>query len=502
MVEIHIDRSSSVPVYLQIDRTLRSLIASGELPEGTLLPPERRLAAQLGVNRTTVLNAYRELKTDGLVESHVGSGTRVAGRTEGELRTAVEPLPWNQLLGGGGERVEDPLVRDLLELTERRDVISLAVGLPAPELLPLDTVDTLQRSLTTRVGAGVLLHSPTEGLSPFRETLCGIMAARGVTCGVPEVLVTSGSQQGVDLLARVLLDPGDEVVVEEPSYFGALQVFRRARARLVGVPVDGEGMRTDVLETVLKRRRPKLIYTLPTFQNPSSAVLTLARRWHLLELAYRFQVPVIEDDVYSELRYEGAPLPSLRALDVHGHVIYVSSFSKVLFPGLRVGWLVAPPPLLRQLALAKQSVDLHTTTPGQWLIHHFIRDGHYGRHVAVARRAYRERRDVMDQALRASAPRTLRWAHPEGGFYFWCSFPASVSQTRLLGLAAAEGVAYLPGETCFVGEVTTNTMRLNFSFPTPDRIRAGVAGLMKALRRAAQEPWAGVHGAGGTPPIV
>lgn len=501
MMDIRIDRASSVPVYLQIDRGLRALIASGALPQGALLPPERRLAASLGVNRTTILNAYRELKADGLVESHVGSGTRVAGNAA-VPRDPAGPLPWSQLIRVGGEQTPDPLVRDLLELSERRDVISLAVGLPAPELLPLDLVGRLHGTMMREMGAGALLHSPTEGLSQFRETLCGLMATRGVRCSLPEVLVTSGSQQGLDLLARVLLDPGDEVVVEEPSYFGALQVFRRAGARLLGVGVDAAGMRTDALETLLQRRRPKLIYTLPTFQNPSGAVLSLARRRHLLDLAYRFQVPVVEDDPYSELRYEGSELPSLKALDVHGHVIYASSFSKVLFPGLRVGWLVAPSVLVRQLALAKQSVDLHTTTPGQWLIHRFIGDGHFQRHLAHARQAYRVRRDAMDEALRASAPPTLEWERPEGGFYFWCRSTAPVPQGRLLGRAAAEGVAYLPGEACFASGSATSFMRLNFTYPTCEQIRSGIAGLMTALRRVTPAGDAQGAAAGGTPPIV
>ena len=501
MVQIRIDRSSTVPVYLQIDRELRALIASGELPQGAMLPPERQLATSLGVNRTTILNAYRELKADGLVESRVGSGTRVSGGVTASPGP-VGPLPWSQLVRPSGEEAPDPLVRDLLELTERADVISFAVGLPAPDLLPLDLVGRLHAAMMREAGPAALLHSPTEGLTQFRETLCGLMAGRGVSCAVPEVLVTSGSQQGLDLLARVLLDPGDEVVVEEPSYFGALQVFRRAGARLLGVPTDRDGMRTDVLESVLARRRPKLIYTLPTFQNPSGAVLAGGRRRQLLDLAYRFQVPVVEDDPYSELRYEGNALPPLKALDDHGHVIYASSFSKVLFPGLRVGWLVAPPALVRRLALVKQSVDLHTTTPGQWLIHHFIRDGHFQRHVAAARQAYRIRRDAMDEALRAAAPPALEWARPEGGFYFWCRLPASVAQGRLFALAAAEGVAYLPGEACFAGGAAAGFMRLNFTYPTCDQIRVGVAALAAALRTAVRARADGGAERGGTPPIV
>jgi DNA-binding transcriptional MocR family regulator len=205
-------------------------------------------------------------------------------------------------------------------------------------------------------------------------------------------------------------------------------------------------MRTDALETLLERQRPKLIYTLPTFQNPSGAVMSLERRRRLLELAHRFQVPVLEDDPYCDLRYEGEPLPSLKALDEHGYVIYFSSFSKVLFPGLRIGWLAAPRPAARQLALAKQTVDLHSSTVGQFLLDRFVRDGHYARHVKRVRAEYTHRRDLMDEALRTEAPAGVSWTKPEGGFYFWLRFPDGIRQSQLLARAAELNVSFLPGK--------------------------------------------------------
>ncbi|OYV98074.1 MAG: hypothetical protein B7Z68_01870 [Acidobacteria bacterium 21-70-11] len=502
-MDIRIDRESAVPIYLQISTGIRELILSSKLPEGFRLPPERRLAEALGVNRSTVLAAYRELKTDALVDSHVGRGTSVLARTRAAAtRGDVPPLPWRQLVREGAIEMQDPLLRDLLALAERSDVTTFSVGLPAAELLPLATLRAVFDELAAEVGPQMLLHSPTEGLTQFREALCHLMIARGIRYSPAEVLVTSGSQQGLDLAARVFLAPGDAVVVEEPSFFGALQVFRRAQARLLGVPTDRDGMRTDVLESLLARQRPKLIYTLPTFQNPSGTVMSMERRRRLLELAYRFQVPILEDDPYYELRYEGEAVPPLAALDEHGYVIYLSSFSKVLFPGLRIGWLAAPRPAARQLALAKQAMDLHSGTAGQFLIDRLIRGGHYVRHLQRVRTEYVRRRDLMHEALTEEAPAGVTWTRPQGGLYFWCRFPDPIRQSQLLARAAEQRVSYLPGDACFPDEPGANHLRLNFTFPPAEEIRPGVARLMGALRAAARRPGAGMHQGEATPPIV
>jgi DNA-binding transcriptional MocR family regulator len=502
-VDIRIDRDSTVPIYLQICSGIKEMILSGTLPEGFRLPPERRLAAALGVNRSTILSAYRELKADALVDAHVGRGTSVLPRTHAPAAdVTVQALPWRQLVRAGMTEVQDPLLRDLLELAERSDVISLSVGLPAPELLPLETLRAVLGELMDEVGPTMLLHSPTEGLTPFRESLCQLMVARGIRCTPADVLVTSGSQQGLDLVARVFLAPGDSVIVERPTFFGALQIFRRAQVRLLGVPADGDGMRVDALEALLERQRPKLIYTLPTFQNPSGAVMSLERRKRLLDLAYRFQVPVLEDDPYCDLRYEGDPLPSLKSLDPHGYVIYLSSFSKVLFPGLRIGWLAAPRPAARQLALAKQAADLHSSTAGQFVLDRFVRAGHYARHVASLRSAYAERRDLMHEVLAGCAPGGVTWTRPQGGFYFWVHIPGAVRQSDLLALAAERRVSYLPGDACFADEAGANYLRLNFTLAAPAQIREGVERLMDALRATTRRTFGDRQTGSATPPIV
>lgn len=500
---ITIDRDSPVPVYRQIVQGIRSLIASGAWPAGFRLPPERTLAQALGVNRTTVLNAYRELKAEALVEAHVGRGTVVAAqRPVADATAEAAEIPWRQLFRTGLGRSQDPLLRDLLSLTERDDIIPLAVGLPAPEFLPMAALRDILAGLLSEVGPAVLMHSPTEGVTALREAISRHLAARGVHRPPEEILITSGCQQGLDLVTRVLVDPGDPVVVEEPTYFGALEVFRRAQARVIPVPADQDGLRTDLLEAVLQHRRPKFIYTLPTFQNPSGAVLPLERRRHLLELAERFAVPVVEDDPYTELRYDGPAVPSLKELDTAGLVISLHSFSKVLFPGLRVGWMAAPRPVLRQLALARQGLDLHSNTPGQWMLARFLTRGHFDAHLELVRREYRARRDLALAALAETAPPGVHWTRPEGGFYIWCRLPAHLALGRLLAQAAQIGVAFLPGPPCFAEEPVVNAIRLNFTFPSQEQLREGITRLMAAAAAILEEPAASGRTGGGTPPLV
>ncbi len=498
-MEISIDRESSEPIYRQVVSEIQGLIRSGALPEGFRLPPERRLAEALGVNRSTILSAYRELKALGLVDAHVGRGTAVL-RAPAPIPGAIG-IPWRQLFRDSVARSHDPIIADLLALTEREDVISFSIGLPAPELLPLDILGDSTSDLIREVGAPLLLHCPTEGHTPLRETLAQWVAARGIRARASEVLVVSGSQQGLDLVARIFIDPGDAVIVEEPTYIGALQSFRVAGAKIIGIPVDEDGMRTDILASILERERPKLIYTLPTFQNPSGAVMGIERRRQLLELASKWHVPILEDDPYSELRYEGEPLPSLKALDEDDLVMYQSTFSKVLFPGLRIGYLVVPPVVLRQLALAKQGADLHANSFSQYLLERFVRDGHFANHLEKTVEAYRRRRDRMAALLR-DASIDLEFAVPRGGFYIWCRLPGEVEQSALLANAAARGVVFLPGRACYPTEATENCIRLNFSHASEEAIDVGVERLVETIRET--RVWGLVKRPGGaaTSPIV
>jgi DNA-binding transcriptional MocR family regulator len=481
-----LNRESGEPLYLQIRDQIRDLILAGDLPPGTRLPPERELAARLGVNRTTVSNAYDELAADGLVEGHVGRGTIVSalprgGKTSWD-KSVSTPFPWSEYLAAVGQQVRDPLIRELVALCAREDVISLAAGVPAPDLYPVERFAQATDRVLRRDGRALLQHCPTEGHLAFRETLAALAANRGITASPDNVLVIAGSQQGLDLVTRLLIEPGDAVVVEVPSYVGALTVFRAAGARLLGVPMDEEGMRLDMLEWLLARHRPRLIYTLPTFQNPSGKVMSRDRREALLALAQRYQVPVLEDDPYGELYYDDPPPPPIKSLDRHGHVIYLSTFSKILFPGIRLGWLVAPRPVVDRLASVKQCTDLHSNTLAQWALDEFIHQGWLDEHLDLLRDEYPRRRDAMLSALRQVLPRKVRWNEPAGGFYLWCHLEDGLRAQDLLVESAKRRVAFVLGEAFHVDGGGQDAFRLNFTYQTEVGIREGMWRLGQALK--------------------
>jgi 2-aminoadipate transaminase len=499
-MKIGIDRGAPVSLYRQISQSIRTQILQGLLPDGYRLPPERRLAETLGVNRTTILNAYRELKAEGLIGGHVGRGTTVVGRRpEPATGAPVPQIRWSDLLRPTASGPVE--IRDLMAHSEARDVILLSAGFPAPDLTPVELVRGETEAVFAERGAGALVYAPTEGVSTLRRALAALMGDRGVDCRPDDVLVTSGSQQAIDLVTRVLVEPGDVVVVEEPTYFGALRVFGAAQARVLGVPIDAQGMRTDLLEHVLRRYQPKLIYTMPSFQNPSGALMSGERRLQLIELAERFQVPLVEDDVYADLALEGAAPPSLKALDRHGFVVHVSSFSKLLCPGLRVGWAVVPRPLLRRLARAKETADLQTGTLGQMLVERLLRSGAYANHVQRVRESYRARRDAMQESLHEHARDWASWSLPRGGSYFWCRLAQPMPVDALLARAAERRVTFLPGTLCFAQEPAGGYLRLSFSYAKPGEIREGVARLSRAVHDA-RESSAVTAAAETSPPLV
>ena len=482
---LRLDRDGRTPLYLQIRDQLREMILDGTLSEGNRLPPERKMATALGVNRTTVVNAYRELAADGLVEGHVGRGTTVCrpplSTPQPPNHLTAYPLVWNEYFVRRPEGSRDPLLRDLMALLTRADTISFAAGVPAPELYPLDDFRQAMTHVLNTAGQTLLQPCPVEGYYPLRQTIARRMARRGATVRAENILILTGSQQGLDLIARAFLRAGDEVVVEAPSYLGALQIFSAAGVRLLGVPLDGEGMRLDVLENILIRYRPKLIYTLPTFQNPSGCTMTPRRRLRLLELARRHRVPIVEDDPYGELHYTSQAPSPLLALDQNGYVIYLSTFSKILFPGLRLGWVAAPRPVIERLSQIKQLADLHCSTLVQGAVHEFCQRGELDKHLDRVRDLYRQRRDAMLVALTEYAPTGLEWEEPQGGFNLWCRLPSGLKARQLMAEAAAKRVALVPGEVFYPDGGGQEEMRLNFSCPPVSQIEEGIQRLGVAL---------------------
>jgi DNA-binding transcriptional MocR family regulator len=484
-VKINLDRESRTPLYLQIKNQIRHMILGRALPPGYRLPPERKLAAALNVNRSTVVNAYRELEADGLIESHVGRGTMVKFIPGGEAREesypAVQPPAWKNLYSSRTARMFNPFISNMLNLVASEDTISLAVGVPAREFHPAEEFNTIISRLIKKEGGCLFEHSPTAGHYPLREYLAGFMNDRGIQAGPENLIVLSGSQQGLDLAAKVFIEPGDPVVIEEHTYMGAIQVFAAAGARILSVPMDGEGIRLDILEQLISRYRPKFIYTQPTYQNPSGITMSDARRRALLRLVYRFHVPVIEDDPYSEFYYEGGRVASLKSLDNADHVIYLSTFSKMLFPGLRLGWLVAPAELLKQFSMAKQLDDLHTSSLAQWAVNEFCRKGLLQVHLEQVRGEYHKRRDAMLDSLAECAPLGLRWTRPAGGYHIWCSLPEGIQAGGLLASSIEKKVAFVPGGLFYANDGGKDRIRLSFSRCSPEKIRKGIFIICEAL---------------------
>jgi 2-aminoadipate transaminase len=376
-------------------------------------------------------------------------------------------------------------VREILKVTEQPDVISFAGGLPAPELFPVAALAQAHAEVFAEEGAQACQYSTTEGWMPLREWVASRMLGRGISSAAPgRVLITSGSQQGIDLVAKIFLDPGDSVIVEDPCYLAALQVFGGFEARLVSVGSDDDGMRVDEVERALAAARhlPKFIYIVSQFHNPKGTTLTLERRKGLLEIARRYGVPIVEDDPYCELRYRGAPLAPLAAMDTDGLVIYLSTFSKTLSPGMRIGWTHSSAEIFRALVRAKQAADLHTNTIQQRAAARLLATFDFDAHVQRIRTVYGERRDVMLAALTEYFPVECCWTRPDGGLFLWVELPAEVSAEELFDKAIQECVAFVPGAPFFVAEPRQNFMRLNFSNSPPKLIHEGIRRLGNLLK--------------------
>lgn len=488
-MNIVLDRSSRTPLYLQIRNTLREMIMTGVLGPGYRLPPERKLASTLDVNRSTVVKAYEELTADGLIQSYVGRGTVVASTSGANESIAPEvpPLRWTHLFNRQASRTNDPLISNLLHQLTQDNTINLAAGAPAPESYPVEDITRIAAEVLARSAHELLEYSSPQGLLSLRSCLAAHMRERGITAAPDDVLITSGSQQGLELAARVMLEPGDSVLVEEPSYPGAMQVFRAAGARLVGIPRDRSGIRMDVLEQAMIRYRPKLFYTIPTYQNPSGYNLNESQRRALLDAAYRCHVPLVEDDAYSEIFFEKPPAPSLAALDSYGLVLHLNTFSKLLFPGLRVGWATGPGEVIRQMIMARQLDDIHTSTLNQEMLAVYCQRGLLEGHLVSIRQEYQKRRDAMLGALEEFSLPGMLWSVPEGGFYVWCQLPPGVSSERLLAICRDARVVFVPGAAFYADGSGNGHIRLSFSRCDEVSLNSGVEKICRAVRQLLKE---------------
>lgn len=374
-------------------------------------------------------------------------------------------------------------IREILKVTEHPEIISFAGGLPAPELFPVVEIARSYQDVFEQDGSAALQYSATEGCRPLREWLAGRMRMLGIDTVADRVLITTGSQQGIDLVGKVFLDPGDSVVVEDPTYLAALQSFSGHEASFVAIDSDDFGMRVDQLEDALEQCRPKLIYIVSDFSNPKGTSLSRARRLDMIDLSARYCVPILEDNPYGELRYAGERLDSLAAMDKYGLVMHISTFSKTLSPGLRLGWLTASEKIFQALVIAKQAADLHSSTIEQRAAARLLESFNYDGHVQRLCEVYGERRQAMLSSLERFFPTEAKWTRPEGGLFLWVELSGHVSAEDLFADAIAERVAFVPGTSFFAREPRLNFMRLNFSNQKPEMIEEGIKRLGIVLRR-------------------
>jgi 2-aminoadipate transaminase len=377
-------------------------------------------------------------------------------------------------------------MRDLMALTERDDVISLAGGLPDTSTFPADSYAALMSEVAASSCARALQYGPTEGLSVVKRCVAQVMRAEGMEADEDEMLVTTGGQQVIDLVCKTLLDPGDVVVCEAPTYPGAIPTFSTYQATVVQVTMDRDGMRTDELERTLDEldrsgQRPKFIYTVPNFHNPAGVTLSLERRHDMVRIASERELLVLEDNPYGLLRYEGTPLPTLHSLDDE-FIIYAGTFSKILSPGVRLGWACAPAPVLAKMNLGKQAADLCSSSISQYFVSAFFEAGGWEAYVRSVNEIYRRRRDVMLDALAEHFPREAQWTHPQGGLFLWSTLPDYIDTTDLLARALEEHVAFVPGRAAYVDGRGGSSMRLNFSGVSGDDIREGIRRIGEVVR--------------------
>jgi 2-aminoadipate transaminase len=427
--------------------------------------------------------------------SHGTSGSEASGERAGggppphrRAHTSARDLVrYADLFAQRTQVMRSSAMRDLMAITARPEVISLAGGLPDTASFPPESFAAQMTRIAQESSAEALQYGPTEGFDRTRDCIAAVMAAEGMAPDPEDVIVTTGGQQAIDLVTKTLVDPGDPVICEGPAYPGAVPVFCSYEADTLQVSMDENGMRIDELEELLDRleaegRRPKFVYTVPSFQNPAGVTMSGERRRRLVEIARERELLVIEDNPYGLLRYEGEPLPPLYQLDGGDYVIYVGTFSKILSPGIRLGWCVAPPPVMEKIVLGKQATDLCTSTLAQYFVAEYFEEGRWREYVESLTGIYRERRDAMLEALEHHFPPQCEWSRPEGGLFLWATLPDYIDTGDLLAKALRDNVAFVPGAAAYADARPSSSMRLNFSASSPEEIHEGI-------RRIGQVVW-------------
>jgi len=492
MIPVHLQPESHVPLYIQLRDQVRALVNTGDLRPGDRIPASRELAVQLGVHRTTVANAYAELESEGLISGHVGRGTFVLGETNGKNS---HPMPHPPALNGNlrweslfaDERGDEVLSR--MCQAEPRGVISFVLARPATEFFPVEDLRNCSNVVWRKEGPEILQFGSADGYPGLKQALISMLRGEGYKCADENLLITDGCQQALDLLCKAFLRPGDTVLIENPTYPGTLAVLAGARVRVLGAPVRTEsgpgtipGVDVSAMEFVLMQNRVKMIILTPDFHNPTGTTMPVSERRRVLELAARFQVPVVEDHIYARLRARGERVPSLKQLDRSNLVIQIDSFSKIAFPGLRVGWMIAPANVIERLRLVRQATDLHTDQLAQAILAEYMRRGLLNGHLERTRKAYSLRLAALEQALARHMPHGTKWTRPEGGMCVWVELPPGFDASELLIHVRERGVLFSPGRYFYLQNPMPNALRLGFTGINEREIARGIATLSDVLR--------------------
>jgi DNA-binding transcriptional MocR family regulator len=486
-VVISLDASLDKPLYAQIRDQIRERIGSGALWPGDRLEPSRELSRRLGVHRTTVSNAYAELEAEGLIQGTVGRGTYISPLAETLVVKKPKPrrpsshLLWDSLFA---QEPQDDSLGRLMASALEPDVISFAATHSSSELCPMLLVRRALDAVIRREGVRLLQYGSSDGYSPLKGYLVGRMRRDGMAVEPDEILVTHGCQQSLDLVCRTLVAPGDVVACENPTYTGLWHLFGSPSVHLIPLPVGPQGVEVDFIEAVLEQNKVKLLLVTPNFQNPTGRTMPLAARKRLLDLAVRYQVPVAEDDIYGALRFRGRDLPTLKALDTHGVVIYLNSFSKIGFPGFRVGWIAAPARVVERLRASKQRADLHTNLLGQAVLEEFGRRGWLDKLIRRACSMYERKVEILRRAVAQHFPAEAAVSYPEGGMSVWVELPAELDASELLLRARERKVIFAPSRYFYFQNPQHNAFRLCFSTTTDEQLERGVATLGELLKEA------------------
>ncbi|GGG02985.1 MocR-like pyridoxine biosynthesis transcription factor PdxR [Paenibacillus abyssi] len=471
------DRTTKKPLYQQIVDYLERRISYGELPPGSLLPSERKLAEQLGVNRSTIIQAYEELRASGLVESTVGSGTRVSLTKWG---IAPKHTPnWRSYTDGGTFLPNLPLMRRIREVLRNGEkLIDLASGELSPDLFPNSIIHTLLQQDPFQEYLG---YDDPQGYYPLRSALTSfLLQHHNMNTTESSVLITSGSQQSLYLITQCLLSPGDAVAIEDPSYSYSLPMFQSAGLRIFRLPVYNNGIEPDDIVKLYRQHRIRMIFLNPNYHNPTGTTLDPAKRVQLLDIASKLGIPIVEDDPFSLTSFEGVPPVTLKSMDTDGLVLYIGSLSKIAASGLRIGWMIAPQSVVKRLSDARQQMDFGLSIVSQWLAERLLRSPQFDLHITKLRHALEQKQQLMVNALTDILRDKVTFTPPQGGLNLWCKINLKIDDSKLLEEAIKRGVVFVPGS---VYGSEQGYVRLSFAKPHVDEIGAGIAGLAHALKR-------------------